>query len=91
MSISTIGESAASDASGFFHDGKFVFDTPVGNSASIGPDGLKPSQRFIDVGSIGTASMFFGIASMSIFTRRPVAVVASGTSNAADGHGNRQP
>src|SRR5687768_15649494 len=86
-----IGESAASDASGLFQVGSPALDTPVGNAASIGPVGEKPSQRLNGSGSNATASRFLGIASIGISSRRPVTVVESLTSYAADGHGSKQP
>ena len=80
MSTTTIGESAASDASGSLKLGSPSGDTPVLNAASIGPVGEKPSQRFSHTGSIGVSSTFFGIDSIGICSRRPVTVELSLTS-----------
>ena len=56
-------------ASGVFRPGTFVI--------SIEP-GLKPSARFMSVGSIGTPSLFLGIDERCRASRRPVGVQASG-------------
>ena len=45
----------------------------------IGLPGLKPSARFMSVGSIGLPARLRGIESGSRFSRRPVGVEASGT------------
>src|SRR5215204_5194534 len=91
MSTSAIGAVGASESSGFFQDGRFVFDTPLGNETRIGPVGENPSHRLTHAGSTATPSMFIGIASSGMSSRRPVAVDGSSTSYAALGQGNKQP
>src|SRR5919112_2027697 len=51
--------------------------------------GLKPSARFMSVGSIGTPSLLRGIAAFGRFSRRPVSVVLSRLVSASFGHGSR--
>jgi len=54
-----------------------AFETPVGNIASIGPVGEKPSQRLNSFGSTEMLSTLTGIASIGMFRRIPVADVES--------------
>src|SRR5580692_5228853 len=89
--ITTIGESAASDASGSIQPGKFAEPTPVSNCTSIGPVGEKPSHAPKCVKSIDVPSTFSGIAASGGSNLNPVAVDESASMYAIDGHGNMQP
>src|SRR5215212_2092417 len=51
--------------------------------------GLKPSARFMSVGSIGLPSSLRGMAALGRFRRRPVSVVLSRLVSASLGHGSR--
>src|SRR3954447_6147715 len=62
-----------------------------GTLAMISEPGLKPSARFMSVGSIGTPSLLRGIAALGRFSRRPVSVVLSRFVSASFGHGSRLP
>ena len=51
---------------------------PGTNAITIDP-GLKPSLRFVSLGSIGTPEMLRGIAATGRWRRRPVGESASAT------------
>src|SRR5258706_2742051 len=90
MSRMTVGVSFVIDRSMSSTGGRPSIDTPPGNDSRIGADGEKPSAMFQPAGSTVSSLKLKGSAPIGIDTRRPVAVVASSTSNTDDGHGVMQ-
>ena len=93
--ITTTGEPFASPRRRFVSGGSLLRLTAFGVSrpgtlTSIALPGLKPSARFMSVGSIGLPSLLRGMADFLSASRRPVSVRLSRFVKKLLGHGNSQ-
>src|SRR4051812_27221137 len=87
MSRTTVGLSGIVEIVMSLAGGKPSAETPPGNDITIGAAGENPSALFQPVGSTTSPSKLVGSVPSGIASLRPVGVVASSTSNTAEGHG----
>src|SRR5689334_24832063 len=90
MSRMTVGLWAVIERSMLSTGGSPSGDTPPFHAITIGAAGENPSAAFQLAGLAWRSSMFAGSVPSGIASRRPVALVASSTSNAELGHGVMQ-